>query len=135
MNLAKDVERRLSFFGGVANLTGAIGVVVFLIYLAPSSLSDAEIEQIADFWPDFLLYMAITVAARLDLHHAATLHSDRGLASQRRAGRCGDAGDGPALPAQLGARDSGPVAGRRDIFLRDHRDGERPVWPPPVRSA
>ena len=61
MNLAKDVERRLSFFGGVANLTGAIGVVVFLIYLAPSSLSDAEIEQIADFWPYFLLYMAITM--------------------------------------------------------------------------
>ncbi|HEX6115668.1 MAG TPA: adenylate/guanylate cyclase domain-containing protein [Solirubrobacterales bacterium] len=59
--LARDVERRLAMFGGSANLIGASGVVVFLLYLAPSTLSDAEIERIADLWPVFVIYMAIVL--------------------------------------------------------------------------
>ena len=61
MTLARDVERRLTFFGGVANLTGATGVVLFLIYLAPTTLSDAEIERITDVWPVFVVYMAFAL--------------------------------------------------------------------------
>jgi adenylate cyclase len=60
--LARDVERRLAIFGGTANLIGASGVLVFLAYLAPSSLSDAQIEQLVeDLWPLFLAYMAVTL--------------------------------------------------------------------------
>ena len=58
---ARDVERRLALFGGTANLIGASGVVVFLTYLAPNTLSDAQIEQVADLWPVFLAYMAFTL--------------------------------------------------------------------------
>ena len=58
---ARDVERRLALFGGSANLLGASGVVVFLIYLAPNTLSDAQIEEVADIWPAFVAYMAITL--------------------------------------------------------------------------
>jgi adenylate cyclase len=59
--LARDVEQRLAVFGGTANLFGATGVLLFLLYLAPTTLSDAQIEEIADLWPLFAVYMAIAL--------------------------------------------------------------------------
>jgi adenylate cyclase len=59
--LARDVQRRLALFGGTANLIGASGVIVFLVYLAPTTLSDAQLERIADRWPVFVVYMALTL--------------------------------------------------------------------------
>ncbi|MGI8460996.1 MAG: adenylate/guanylate cyclase domain-containing protein [Solirubrobacterales bacterium] len=59
--LARDVEHRLGVFGGFANLVGATGVVLFLIYLAPTTLSDDQIDEIADLWPFFVVYMAVTL--------------------------------------------------------------------------
>ena len=59
--LARDVERRLAFFGATANLLGATGVVLFLLYLTPTTLTDAQIEQIADLWPAFVAYMAAAI--------------------------------------------------------------------------
>jgi adenylate cyclase len=59
--LARDVEQRLAIFGATANLFGATGVLLFLLYLAPTTLSDAQIEEIADLWPLFAVYMAIAL--------------------------------------------------------------------------
>ena len=59
--LAVDVERRLAIFGGSANLIGASGVLVFLVYLAPTTLSEAQIDRIAEIWPIFVAYMAVTL--------------------------------------------------------------------------
>jgi adenylate cyclase len=59
--LARDVERRLALFGGTANLIGASGVLLFITYLAPNTLSDSQIDRVVDLWPVFVLYMALTL--------------------------------------------------------------------------
>lgn len=59
--LARDVERRLAMFGGFANLFGASGVVLFLFYLTPNTLSDVQSEQLTDRWPFFAVYMALAL--------------------------------------------------------------------------
>jgi len=59
--LAIDVERRLAIFGVTSNLIGASGVFFFLLYLAPTTLTEPQIEQIADLWPLFFGYMAVTL--------------------------------------------------------------------------
>ena len=61
--LVRRVDRRLFWAGGLTNGLGAAGVVAFLTFLAPTTLTEAELDQAAGRLPVFAIYMAVALPA------------------------------------------------------------------------
>ena len=61
-SLAAGLNRRLAWYGLLANAVGAVFVLAFLIYLGPSRITDAEFEALLErSIPGFVAFMVVAL--------------------------------------------------------------------------
>jgi adenylate cyclase len=60
--LAAGMKRRLTWYGGLSNGAGAVFVLLFLLYLGPSRISDSEFDALIErSVPGFIAFMAVAL--------------------------------------------------------------------------